>query len=94
VEEEKKVLNYKFEGNKFELSVDSDKDGEPSVELVIMIDEVLQEAFKKGIAVEGKKAVEFDVSLGGLKMIADTDKDGEPSIELKVSLGEAISEVL
>ena len=92
--EEAKVLNYKFEDGKFTFSVDTDKDGEPSLKGSIMIDEAIQEAFKKGEAVEGNKPISFDASFGGLKIVADTDKDGEPSLEIEVFFGEAISEIL
>ena len=92
--EENKLFNYKFEDGKFSFSVDTDKDGEPSVEGFIILDEAIQEAMKKGVPIEGQKSVTFSTSLGGLKMVVDTDKDGQPSGEMNVSFGEVISEVL
>ena len=89
---ENKILNYKFEDGKFSFSVDSNKDGEPSLKGSILLDEAIQEAFKKGEALEGVKAVKFDVSLGGLKCEVDSDKDGEKSLEIEVNFGEAIDE--
>lgn len=86
-------FDVKVEENKLKLGLDSDEDGINSVSLNIVLDEAVQEAFKKGVAIEGETVVKFSIQpTGELSLKLDTDKDGEPSVELSVNIMEGINE--
>lgn len=90
---ENKKFDVGFEDNDLKLSLDTNQDGEKLMTLKINLPEAVQEAFKKGEAIEGQKVVNFKMSTAGLELTMDSDKDGEPSVELSVNLMEAVDEV-
>jgi len=92
--EEKKVLVGKFEGGKLTLSLDTNKDGEPSVKVFFLVNEGLGEAIKYGKDFSWEEDVKVDFSLtGGLKIRSDLDGDGIDSAGIDVDFGEALDEI-
>lgn len=89
--EEKKV-SMDIKDGKFEVNVDTDKDGVPALKAVVNFGEAFQEAFKKGEAVEGARVVSVEFTGLGLKVKLDTDRDSESSLELEINLAEAVDE--
>lgn len=85
-------FDVSVEGDVLVLGLDSNEDGEKVLEAKLHLNEALQEAFKKGDAVEGVKVVDFKFSLTKLTVSIDTDKDGEKLLELTIDLAEAIDE--
>ncbi len=92
MESANKKFDVKFEGDKLELGLDMNQDGEKLLKAKINLSEAVQEAFKKGAAVEGVKSA--TVSFSGTKLIVkvDTDKDGEALMDLELNLMEALDE--
>lgn len=85
--------DVKIEDNKLKLGLDTDEDGVKSLMADVMLDEAIQEALKKGEAVEGEQMVKFSISqLGEFKLLIDTDKDGEISGEITLNIMEALNE--
>lgn len=87
-----KKVNYKVEGGKLLLGLDSNEDGANSIDLELEINEAIQEAFAKGEEVEGAKSVKVAFTGTTLTVEVDSDKDGEALLLLKVNLAEAIDE--
>lgn len=86
-------LNYEVKEGVLHMGADSNEDGENSISLKLHLNEAIQEAFKKGEAVEGVKVVGFKFELTKLKLQLDTDKDGENLLELEIDLAESFDEI-
>lgn len=85
-------LNAEFKDNKFTLGVDTNEDGENSIQLSVNLSEALQEIISRGEKLEGAKLVEFEFGLGGMKLKLDTDQDGEELLELEIKFAEIVEE--
>lgn len=85
--------SLEFKDSKLMFGVDTDKDGQKSVEGKLCLNEALGEAFFKGKKVEGAKVVDFRFEMTQMILVVDTDKDGESLLELKINLGESVDEV-
>lgn len=90
---ENKKFDVSFENNELNLSIDLNQDGDKLMKAKLSLSEAIQEAFKKGAAIEGAKVVSFEFNLTKLVVKIDTDKDGEPLLELEIDLAEALDEV-
>lgn len=86
-------VKSEFVDGKFNLGVDLNEDGENSLNMKLNLNEAMQEAIKRGEAIEGAKLVDFKFELTKMVLILDTDKDGEPLLELVVDLPEVFDEV-
>ena len=84
--------DLKIEEGKLVVSADLNEDGQPVLTAKINLSEGLEEAFKKGEAVEGVKLVDVKFEMTKLKVVLDTDKDGEQLLELDIDLAEAFDE--
>lgn len=87
-----KKVNFKIEEQKLIVGFDNDTDGTSSVALEVDLNEAIQEAFKKGEAISGVKAVTVKFEGSTLVVKADSDKDGETLLDLKLDLFEIIKE--
>lgn len=85
-------VTYEVKDAALNVGLDLNEDGEKSVDLKVHLGEALEEAFKKGTAVEGVKVVDFKFELTKLKITLDTDQDGEKLVELSIDLAEAFDE--
>jgi hypothetical protein len=90
---EASVVNFKVEDGSFKLGVDTNKDGQNVVELILKMSEAVAEAFSRGTKLEHVKLV--DLGFEGTKLVLklDTDQDGEQLLELKVDLSELADEI-
>ena len=86
-------LEVKAEDGKVTFNVDANEDGQPSLHAALDLTEGVQEAIKRGEAVEGAKVVEFKFELTKLVLKIDTDRDNEKVLELEIDLAEAFDEV-
>lgn len=91
--EENKKFDVSFENNELNLGIDLNKDGEKLMKVKLNLGEAIQEAFKKGEAIEGAKVVAFEFKLTKLVVKIDTDRDGESLLEIEIDLAEALDEV-
>ena len=80
------------EGTQLKLSLDTNEDGQKLMSLNLNMSEAVAEAFKKGVAIEGAKLVDFKFLGTKLVLALDTDKDGEKVLELEIDLMEALDE--
>lgn len=85
-------FDVKVEGEKLNIGLDLNEDGEKLLEASIHLPEAIQEILKKGEMVEGAKLVDFEFGLGGIKLSLDTDQDGEKLVEININLSEALDE--
>ena len=85
-------VNFKVEDGFLKAGIDANEDGQESMNLKLSMNEAIQEAFQKGVSIEGAKVVDFKFELTRLKLVIDTDKDGENLLELDIDLAEAIDE--
>jgi hypothetical protein len=88
-----KKINFEIKENKLQVGVDTDQDGEKSLDLKVHLGEAIQEAFARQEAIEGNKLVSIKFELTKLRIKVDTDKDGEEVLDLSIDLGESFSEV-
>jgi len=86
-------LNFDVKDGSLKVGVDSNEDGQNSLDLELSLSEAVGEALSRGEAVEGAKLVELKFELTTLVLKVDTDKDGEKLLDLKVDLGEAADEI-
>ena len=89
---EAKKIEMGFESGVLKFGIDSNKDGQKSIEGKLHLNEALEEIIKKGTAIEGAKVVSFGFEAGKLKLAIDTDKDGEKLLELEIDLAEGFDE--
>ena len=87
------AVKVTFDEGKLKFGVDTNRDGENSIEGNVNLNEAVQEAFKRGEAVEGVGVVQYKISPAGIEFKFDTDKDGEALGELKASFMEAADEI-
>jgi len=87
-----KKISVEFKDGNVEFGLDLNKDGEKSLSGVLYLNEALQEAIKRGKAIEGAKVVDFRFELTKMILVLDTDKDGEKLLEIKIDLAEAFDE--
>ena len=85
-------LNYEVKDNALSVGLDANQDGQNSLNLKLQLSEAVQEAFAKGVAVEGVKSASIKFEGSKLVLVVDTDKDGEALLNLEVDLFEAIEE--
>lgn len=76
----------------FNVGLDLDEDGKNSMGLSVVLNEAVEEAFKREGAVAGVKLVDFSFSGMDLILKLDTDKDGENVLCLRLNLAEAFKE--
>lgn len=91
--EENSIMNFDIEGDKLNIDIDSNKDGEKVVRLTLNITEAIQEAVARGTAVDGAKIASFEFQGSKLVVAIDSDKDGEPLLALDIDLMEAFDEI-
>jgi hypothetical protein len=87
-------VKVEFEGEKLNVGLDIDKDGENSLALKLHLSEAVQEIFNKGGKVEGVKLASFEFQLTKLVLKLDTDQDGEPVMDLTIDLAEVFAELV
>ena len=90
---ENKKLEFKVENSILHIGVDPNQDGQKVLTAKLHLSEAIQEAFKKGVPVEGAKVVSFEFKLTKLVLMIDTDQDGEPLLELEIDLAEVVDEI-
>lgn len=93
MENENQKVSIEFKDNALVAGLDSNQDGEKSIDLKLHLKEALAEAMDKGEAQVDAKVVSVKFELTKLKVMIDTDKDGEPLLELTVDLGDSFDEV-
>ena len=87
------MLNYDVKDSALNVGLDTDKDGENSLDLKLHLSEAIQEAIAKGTPVEGAQVVDFRFEVTKLVLKLDTDRDGESLIDLEIDLAEAFAEI-
>lgn len=85
-------VNYEIKDGHLILGGDTNEDGQNSVGLKLSLNEAVEEAFKKGEAVEGVKVAQVKFLGTQLQVLVDTDKDGEQLLELTLDIGEILDE--
>ena len=87
-----KDFGYEFEGSQVKAFIDSDNDGNKSLELKLGLKELVEEILLKG----GKAEKKISFEMNGLNLVAkvDTDGDGEAVFELVANIAEAGDEIL
>lgn len=89
---EPKVVSAEVQDSKLIVGVDTNKDGEKSIQLKINSPELLEELFAKGEAKIDVKTITLKMDLMKVKVAVDTDKDGEPVLEGEADLAEIFDE--
>ncbi len=91
--------SIKFEDGKIVAGLDTNEDGENSVEVRLNLKEGFEEGFaalKKGeektISVDAK-AVNFVFKDNSIFVVIDTDKDGEELMDVKIDISESFEEI-
>lgn len=85
-------FKYEVIDNKLVVGLDSNEDGQASLELKLSLAEAIQEAFKKSEGVQGVKSATVKFEGAKLILVVDSDKDGEPLLHLTLDLFEGIEE--
>ena len=87
-------VELNIEESGLDVSLDSNQDGEKSVELIINPVEGFGELFNKGTQVVGVKALTINKTDKGVELVIDSDKDGTPVAKLSINAGEAVEELI
>lgn len=90
---ESKVVNYGFTEGVLDLDVDVNMDGEPVLKASLNVNEAIQEAIQKGVAIEGVSIVAFEFEGSKLKLAIDSDMDGDSLLKIEIDLMEAFDEI-
>lgn len=90
---EAKSFSLDVQDGKLSAKIDTNKDGQPVVEMDLHLTEGLQEAILRGLPTAGGKVVDMRFVGTQLHLKVDTDKDGESLLDLKIDLGEGFDEI-
>lgn len=85
-------IKYDIQENNLVIGLDANEDGQNSLEVKLSLSEAIQEAFKKGVAVEGVKSATVKFEGTKLIVVVDSDKDGEALLTLSADLFEGLEE--
>lgn len=86
-------LNYKVQDNNLLVGLDTNQDGQNSLELKLNLSEAVKEAFSNGTSLEGVKPAVIKFEGTKLILVVDTDKDGEHLLTLNLDLIETLEEI-
>lgn len=82
-----------FKEGALHFGLDSNDDGENSINGKLNLSEAIGEAISKGTQVEGAKVADFKFEGTKLKLKVDSDKDGQSLLELELDLIESFDEI-
>ena len=86
-------FDYDFKDNELMIGVDSNEDGEKSLDVQVSLKEAIQEILKRGEKIDNAKLVDFELSLKGIRLALDTDQDGEKLLYINLNLAEVFDEL-
>ena len=87
-------LDFKFKDKKLLIGIDSNEDGENSIDIELFLSEAFSEAMSRDQAIPGAKLVSLSFEDKKMKVVIDTDRDGEPLMIFRLDLAETFEEVV